>query len=322
MATYFQLPSLPSWSGIKSTIAAPLNYMPTLSGMASTAASATNYVASYLPQKNTADVQRLTRSIEALNATDIVDRTVVSERQALKDKKLELEERYNEICGKFFEDPTSEIHKTWLNFKAEEAKLPSGKTFDPTSTICTDPDLQATFEAFQEFLTLENERQGIVAEIEKIGSAVNSDPTMKSEFVQMKREIDETLHSLSGDYYEDPNCELDKLWKAYRAKVDDKAPAEEVETAFSLFLLKDEMRKAFEHLQFMVDKLLFSPETEETNIQKTAATKVEKQKEVFTQALHDAEANKGVDWKSLALSTLQVGALAGTYIVLDSGLVM
>ncbi|MGE0670661.1 MAG: hypothetical protein AB7O89_06985, partial [Parachlamydiales bacterium] len=62
MATYFQLPSLPSWSGIKSTIAAPLNYMPTLSGMASTAASATNYVASYLPQKNTADVQRLTRS--------------------------------------------------------------------------------------------------------------------------------------------------------------------------------------------------------------------------------------------------------------------
>jgi hypothetical protein len=322
MATYFSSLSLPSLSGIASTLKAPLSYMPTLSGMASTATSATNYVASYLPQKNTADVQRLTRSIEALNATDIVDRTVVSERQALKDKKLELEVRYDEICGKFFEDPTSEIHKTWLNFKAEEAKLPSGKTFDQTSTICTDPDLQAAFAAFQEFLTLENERQGIVAEIEKIGSAVNSDPTMKSEFVQMKREIDETLHSLSGDYYEDPNCELDKLWKAYRAKVDDKAPAEEIETAFSLFLIKDEMRKAFEHLQFMVDKLLSSPESTETNIQKTAETKVEKQKEVFTKALQDAEANKGVDWKSLALSTLQVGALAGTYIVLDSGLVM
>lgn len=322
MATYFSSLSLPSLSGIASTLKAPLSFMPTLSGMASTATSATNYVASYLPQKNTADVQRLTRSIEALNATDIVDRTVVSERQALKDKKLELEERYDAICGKFFEDPKSEIHKAWLNFKAEEAKLPSGKTFDQTSTTCTDPDLQATFDAFQEFLTLENERQGIVAEIEKIGSAVNSDPTMRSEFLKMKREIDETLHSLSGDYYEDPNCELDKLWKAYRAKAENGAPVEEVETAFSLFLIKDEMRKAFEHLQFMVDKLLSSPESTETNIQKTAEAKVEKQKEVFTKALQDAEANKGVDWKSLALSTLQVGALAGTYIVFDTGLVM
>lgn len=320
MATY--LASLPSWSGIKSTLGAPLSYMPTLSGMASTATSATNYVASYLPQKNTADVQRLTRSIEALNATDIVDRTVASERQALKDKKLKLEERYDAICGKFFEDPTSEIHKAWLNFKAEEANLPSGKTFDQTSTTCTDPDLQATFDAFQGFLRLENERQGIVAEIEKIGSAVNSDPTMRSEFVEMKRQIDETLHSLSGDYYEDPNCELDKLWKAYRAKAEGGAPADEVETAFSLFLIKDEMRKAFEHLQFMVDRLLSSPATDETNIQKTAEAKVEKQKEKFTQALHDAEANKGVDWRSLAVTTLELGALAGGYILLDSGLVM
>ncbi|MBS0651993.1 MAG: hypothetical protein JSR39_00540 [Verrucomicrobia bacterium] len=319
---YFPSISFPSLSGIASTLKAPLGYMPTLSGMASVATSTANYAASFLPQKNTADIQRLTRAVETLKAPDIIDQTIVSERQALKDRKLELEVRYDEICGKFFEDPTSDIHKAWLGFKAEEAKLPSGKTFDPTSTTCTDPDLQATFDAFQEFLALETERQSIVAEIETIGSAVNSDTTLKSEYTDMKREIDAQLHSLSGDYYEDPNCELDKLWKAYRAKADGGAPADEVQAAFDVFLIKDEMRKAFEHLQFMLERLLSSPETTETNIQKTAETKVEKQKQVFEAALQDAQDNKGVDWSSLAVSTLKLGALAGGYILLESGVVL
>lgn len=320
---YFPSFSLPFLSGIKGTLAAPLDYMPTLSGMASAATSTANYVSSFLPQKHTpGEIQRLTKAIESLNAPDIVNQTIVRERQALKDRKLELEERYDEICGKFFEDPTSDIHKAWLGFKAEEAKLPLGKTFDPTSTTCSDPDLQATFNAFQEFLTLETERQSIVAEIETIGSAVNSDSTLKSEYTDMKRDIDAQLHTLSGDYFEDPNCELDKLWKAYRAKADGGAPADEVQAAFDVFLIRDEMRKAFEHLQFMLERLLSSPETTETNIQKTAEAKVEQQKQVFEKALQDVEANKGVDWSSLAVSTLKLGVLAGGYILLDSGIVL
>ncbi len=320
MSAYFpSLPSSPSLTSIKNTLITPLGYLPSLSRMASTAATATNYVASFLPQKQSpAEIQRLIKAVADLKAPDFVEKTIAKERQALREKRLELEERYKQICGEYFEDPTSDIHNAWLSFKSEEAKIPSGKTFDPTSNTCTHPDLQKTFDAFQGFLKLEAKRQDIVAEIQLIGSAVNSDTTLKSEYTDMKRGIDTQLHSLSGDYYEDPNCQLDILWKAYRAKVDAKAPPDEVKTALTFFSLQDTLRKILEHVQFMLDKLLSSPESESTNIQKIAETKAEQQTKIFESALQDAQDNKGVDWRSLALSTLKLGTIAGTYILLDS----
>lgn len=317
MSAYF--PLLPSFSGIGSNLSTQFSSLPSLSDMASIATSAANYVASFLPQKQSLDnIQLLTETLASLKGPDGVENMIVEERQTLTDQRKKLENDYNQICGLYFEDPKSDIDKAWKAFKSAKEKIPSDKTFDCTSTTCTDPDLIPTFNAWQEFSALEIKRKKIVAEIQSIGSAVNSDSTLKSEYTNMKRQIDAELRSLSGDYYEDPNCELDKLWKTYRAKADAEAPHEEVQTAFRLFLEKDKERKQLEHLRFMLDNLLSSEAREASNIKKTAETKVEQAIKQFETALQYAQDNQGVDWRSFGVSSLNLAVIAGTYILLDS----
>ncbi len=297
-------------TGIKNTLTVPLTYLPSRLTMTSAAASAMNYAASLLPQKHSeAEIRHLPQSIELLKAPSIVHEAIESERQALKDRKLKVENCYKEICGDFYEDPKSDIHRKWVEFKSAEARIPSGKIFDRTSKICTDPDLKQAFEAFQNFLMLEMKRQELVQEMELIGRIVNSDTTLKSEYMLIAEALNVQLNFLSGDYYEDPRCELDKLWKRYRSLVDAGAPAEEIESALTSFSIKDESRKVLEHLQFMLHKILSSVESESTNIRKMAEAKVEQCKKIFESALADAQADKGVDWRFLTVSVLGIGAL-------------
>jgi len=196
------------------------------------------------------------------------------QRAALTEKYEEIKEGYSAICGKFYEDPSSDIHKAWLHFEKERVKQPIEMAQDVSSAPCINSKLQATYDAFAGYIEIEQKRQELMGQVDKMGRAVNSDPLLKEHFLATKKELEIELHQLSGDYYEDPNCKLDKSWKTYQDKLSKSASSYEIEESRQSYLRLDQRRKIFEHQLFMVSTMLAAPETEETDIKKIAEKQV------------------------------------------------
>jgi len=138
------------------------------------------FIGSQLPQKEgPAKIETLLNRADQLKSSDGQTRLTQSTRQEILRRKDDLIEQYETICGKFFKDPSSPIFQAWERFaQAESAYNNSNATpFDQTNPSATDAN-EEVFQAFQAFLTLDQQARGLFQQLADLGSTIKSDPEL------------------------------------------------------------------------------------------------------------------------------------------------
>ncbi|MBS0651729.1 MAG: hypothetical protein JSR93_11260 [Verrucomicrobia bacterium] len=138
------------------------------------------FIGSQLPQKQGPEkVVALLQRADQLKSPDGQTRLTQSSRQEILSRKNDLIGQYERICGKFFKDPRSPIFQAWERFaQAESAYNSSNATpFDQTNPGATDSN-EEVFQAFQAFLTLDQQARGLFQQLADLGSTIKSDPEL------------------------------------------------------------------------------------------------------------------------------------------------
>ena len=138
-------------------------------------------------------------------------------RSEVQATRASLLSTYQKICGDYFEDPESQIHKLWMSFNLAESSFnaSSPTPFDQRNPSASGVDSEV-YKAFMPFLQLDLEARDIYQELIELGATYTSDPELDQALRSAREELIQRDAQLCGSHDQDFNAPLPKARKKYQ----------------------------------------------------------------------------------------------------------
>lgn len=280
-----------------------------------------NKLYSQFPQnEHTANSARIEAQVQGLTAalTDSTSKIFKSKINETKNElNLEKESCLNSLIrlnGEFFQDPKSSLKKAWdrvvtnvqealqlkIEFRHELENVTKALESKPKDEI-----VEKAQDAVGIYTSLEKKRDNIEVRLNEIIATEKTDAIAPPSEDTLRARQKE----LCGNYYQDPNCLLDKAWKAYQnALTQNDTSAPDLLKQYNL--LENERKNNAMILQRLNS---IAPAPAERSIEALTISSIQAQVNVLKQEGINEAALSGIDWKKTAVNTTIVtGIVAAT----------
>ena len=282
-----------------------------------------NFIYSKFPQnEHTTKAAEIKSEIEGLSVAKIDTTSIVFKNRMTKMKADLQDEKETYLAsllrlnGEFFQDPNSVLKKTWDSVvkkvkAALNLEIKNRDQLEETSEKLKKAPQSVLIEnarhAIGVYTSLETRRNKIEAELNEIISIEKADLTAPLS----EKALRERQKELCGDYYEDPNCLLDKKWKEYQRALASSSP--NASALLNAYNILENERKSNEILLQRIDAL--APATPDRTIEALTLASISDRLLYLKLEEANEAALAGIDWKKTAWNASKVAALGGSYIV-------
>jgi hypothetical protein len=281
-------------------------YIPSKDDCLARATQTVQTVASPLPPKGgTAAIALLDQQIRILQGPANQDTVTAATRLEIQQQKTSLIGQYESICGKHFEDKSSQIDQAWANFSREETSYNASSVtqFDQVRPDATDGSLPVST-TFQQFLQLEQRGRDTLQRIIDLGASMNSDPELLAALTEEKRLALETHNALFGSYDGDPAAALTKAKNEYDASL--LHNTDSITSAGLLDIYKGLQKQHAENVRtiYLIDQMLTAPARSDARLDAIVAQKIQTAVDAVQRQIVAQQQNVGVDWKRTSIYTI------------------
>ncbi len=257
-------------------------------------------IAPSLPQKSgAANIALLEQRITVLEDTPNREALTTTTRTEVSERKTALITEYLSICGRYYRDPSSQIHIASQTLKALEHgyNTTAATPFDRTLAEPTSEEMRPVFETYQAFTALKQRSEAILNEIRAVGSIIQSDPELLAALKAEKQELKLFQHALCGAHKADPTSQLYKASREYKKSL---TANDGVASAALLEIYKsyEDQRKTVDARLLLVNQMLTAPAS--LTLDSIITQKIEAVVTPIRAQIETQRGNVGVDWKTTA----------------------